>query len=246
MSGSGRDDFTPVAEQVWFDNDNGYTAENAQDAIVEQHAASIAASFSPWSMQAGTSAKVPLVTTEYQTDSSMHDPSVAESGTATGTHSTTTLQDTTKTWSSNQFVGYILKITGGTGSGQWREIASNTANTLTVTSAFHVTPDNTSAYALYENASKIFVPVTGIYKVTAHASAAYQAGFLGVFIYVNGAFKRLHYAHQDKTVEFHSGFSTDLSLVVGDYVELAVYNGGAAGLALFGGSARLYLQIARI
>lgn len=225
---------------------NGFISKNVQEAIEETHAASITADFSPWSMQAGTSARIPFLTTEYQTQSGMHDPSIGESGTATGTHSSTTLQDTSKTWTTNQFANYILKITGGTGSGQWRLVSSNNSNTLTVSSAFHVTPDNTSTYELYLDASKIYAIVDGIYKITAHASAAYQSNLLGIFIYVNGAFKRLNYTHQSQNVELQNGFTTDLELSAGDYVEMSVYNGGMAGLALFGGSARLYLQVSRL
>lgn len=44
--------------------------------------------------------------------------------------------------------GYVLEITGGTGSGQARRILSNTATVITVASAFSVALDNTSQYRI--------------------------------------------------------------------------------------------------
>ena len=61
-------------------------------------------------------------------------------GTATGTSSTTTLQDTTKTWTADEWIGAYVHIWNGTGEGQWRKITDNDTNTLTVTPAFNVTP----------------------------------------------------------------------------------------------------------
>jgi hypothetical protein len=64
-------------------------------------------------------------------------------GVATGTHSTTTLQDTTKTWTVNEWTGAVVLILSGTNS-EWqtpyRTIASNTADTLTFSPAFPKAP----------------------------------------------------------------------------------------------------------
>lgn len=55
-------------------------------------------------------------------------------GVATGTQSTTTIQDTTKSWTTNAFAGATVMVVGGTNS-EWetpyRIITSNTSNTLT-------------------------------------------------------------------------------------------------------------------
>jgi len=61
-------------------------------------------------------------------------------GTATGTSSATTLQDTTKSWTADEWIGAYVHIWNGTGEGQWRKITDNDTNTLTVTPAFNVTP----------------------------------------------------------------------------------------------------------
>jgi hypothetical protein len=69
-------------------------------------------------------------------------------GVATGAHSTTTLQDTTKTWVVNQWAGKRLKMLGATGQGIEVAITSNTANTLTfgITTA----PVNNTPYAILQ------------------------------------------------------------------------------------------------
>jgi hypothetical protein len=65
---------------------------------------------------------------------------ITPSGTATGVQSSTTLQDTSKTWTVNQYAGASITLTGGTGAPQTRTIASNTADTLTVSAAWTTTP----------------------------------------------------------------------------------------------------------
>jgi hypothetical protein len=77
--------------------------------------------------------------------SSGENASVWERGIALGTHSTTTLQDTTKSWTTNQWAGYYLRIFSGTGEDQLRTISSNTSNTLTWVTV-GTSPDNTSRY----------------------------------------------------------------------------------------------------
>ena len=73
---------------------------------------------------------------------------VEDSGTADGDFSTTTFSDSGKSWTADEYVGYVVWIYGGTGSGQYREIASNTATKITVSPAFSTTPDATSAYRI--------------------------------------------------------------------------------------------------
>jgi hypothetical protein len=69
------------------------------------------------------------------------------SGTAESATSTT-LTDTDKSWVTDQFINLNVVITGGTGAGQTRTVASNTADTLTVSSSWTTTPDNTSTYEI--------------------------------------------------------------------------------------------------
>lgn len=71
-------------------------------------------------------------------------------GTATGATSTT-LVNSAKTWTTNQWSNSQVKIVSGTGAGQIRTIASNTGTTLTVSAAWTVTPDATSIYHIEGN-----------------------------------------------------------------------------------------------
>jgi hypothetical protein len=85
-------------------------------------------------------------------------------GTSTGTNTSTTLNNTGKAWTTNQWTNMQIRITGGTGNGQIRTIASNTATAITVSAAWTTTPDATSTYALEGNDDHIY------YVGTANAS----------------------------------------------------------------------------
>ncbi len=71
-------------------------------------------------------------------------------GTATSA-TTTTLVQTDKTWGASQWINSQVRITAGTGAGQIRTISANTADTLTVSGAWTITPDATSQYAIEGN-----------------------------------------------------------------------------------------------
>jgi len=61
-------------------------------------------------------------------------------------------------------VGAIVTITGGTGVGQSKEIVRNTVNTITVTEAWDITPDETSKYKITRDGETVIingVPVIG-------------------------------------------------------------------------------------
>jgi len=68
-------------------------------------------------------------------------------GTATA-GSTTTLTDSGKTWTVNQWTGAVCSITAGTGNGKKGRVASNTATVLTFEDAFSAALDATSVYSL--------------------------------------------------------------------------------------------------
>ena len=83
-------------------------------------------------------------------------------GTATGA-TTTSLSDTASsypqppaspnsTWTTNQWAGFFVTITGGTGAGQVRQITGNTATTLNINPALPWTtvPGVTSTYAIHK------------------------------------------------------------------------------------------------
>lgn len=68
----------------------------------------------------------------------------------------TTLVKSTATWTVNNFANFQVRIDAGTGAGQIRTITSNTATTLTVSSAWTVTPDATSQFVIEGNSDYIY------------------------------------------------------------------------------------------
>ena len=69
-------------------------------------------------------------------------------GTATS-GTTTTLTDTSKDWETDAWKDSYVEILSGTGNGQIRKIASNTGDTITVSTAFTTAPDSTSVYRIF-------------------------------------------------------------------------------------------------
>ena len=69
-------------------------------------------------------------------------------GTATSGTSTT-LTDTSKDWETDVWKDSYVEILSGTGVGQIRKIASNTGDTITVSTAFTTAPDSTSVYRIF-------------------------------------------------------------------------------------------------
>lgn len=72
-------------------------------------------------------------------------------GTSTGTNTTSTLNNTGKAWTVNQWANFQVRILTGTGAGQVRTIASNTATALTLSAVWTITPDATSTYIIDGN-----------------------------------------------------------------------------------------------
>lgn len=62
-----------------------------------------------------------------------------------------TLTNSAKNWTVNQWTNYQVRIVSGTGAGQIRTVASNTATALTVSANWTTTPDATSVYSIEGN-----------------------------------------------------------------------------------------------
>lgn len=71
-----------------------------------------------------------------------------DAGTSSGSNSFNTLVDSTKSWSTNIWKNYAVRIVFGKGAGQMRRILSNTATALTLYRGWNVLPDNTSVYSI--------------------------------------------------------------------------------------------------
>jgi hypothetical protein len=73
---------------------------------------------------------------------------------ATGTATAggaSTLTNSAKAWTTNQWTNYQIRIVSGTGAGQIRTIASNTGTVITVGTAWTTQPDATSVYSIEGN-----------------------------------------------------------------------------------------------
>ena len=73
---------------------------------------------------------------------------------ATGTATAggaSTLTNSAKTWTVNQWTNSQVRIVSGTGAGQIRTVASNTATVLTTSAAWTTAPDATSVYSIEGN-----------------------------------------------------------------------------------------------
>lgn len=71
------------------------------------------------------------------------------SGTANSATSTTLTVSPSPAWETNRWRYGYIQITAGTGAGQRRKIASNTADTITITRAWTTTPDTTSTFVIW-------------------------------------------------------------------------------------------------
>jgi hypothetical protein len=78
---------------------------------------------------------------------------------ATGTATAggaSTLTNSAKSWATNQWTNYQIRIVSGTGAGQIRTIASNTATVITTSTAWTTQPSTDSAYSIEGNDDFIY------------------------------------------------------------------------------------------
>jgi hypothetical protein len=69
-------------------------------------------------------------------------------GTSSGSNTSTTLNDTSKTWTVNAFKNLMIRIIGGTGKDQEFRIVSNTSTQVTISGTWATIPDSTSQYTI--------------------------------------------------------------------------------------------------
>lgn len=83
---------------------------------------------------------------------------------ATGTATAggaSTISNSARNWTTNQWTNYQIRIVSGTGAGQIRTISSNTATQITVSSAWATQPDATSVYNIEGNDDFIYYMGSG-------------------------------------------------------------------------------------
>lgn len=79
-----------------------------------------------------------------------------DTGTSSGSNTSTTLNDTSKSWSTDVHANKVVIITAGLGAGQIRVISSNTGTALTISEDWDTTPDATSEYTICEEGWRFF------------------------------------------------------------------------------------------
>jgi hypothetical protein len=100
-----------------------------------------------WYVKPTLSNMIAAVPTDLCLERKTENASIWEHSIALGTHSTTTLQNTSQNWATNAWTNYYVFIYSGTGKNQIAKITSNTSNTLTFP-ALSIAPDNTSRYQI--------------------------------------------------------------------------------------------------
>ena len=83
----------------------------------------------------------------------------------------TTLVNTTKTWTVDQWINYQVRIVFGTGRGQIRNITDSDATSLTV-AAWSVNPDSTSVYCIEGNEDFIYFAGAAAVTLTRYSISA--------------------------------------------------------------------------
>lgn len=222
-------------------NDGG--AETCEIAYTTVAASAHLSNFTNYA-SSGYSGAIPMDTTQFKTVSTMHDPTVTDSGTATGVHSTTTLQDTSKSWTVNAFTNFYVRITGGTQANRWRKITSNTSDTLTF-AALTAAPDNTSVYEITEFSTRLTAPVDGIYIVNAmvgYEMPTASPTTYGIRIDVNGSFNSVKFSSYSGITEHEEIINKALSLSSGDYIEIQAYQGTGSEKKQYG-SSRMHVSL---
>jgi hypothetical protein len=90
-----------------------------------------------------------------------------DAGTATA-GAATSITDSTKAWEVNRWRNYVVRILAGTGAGQYRPIASNTATALTVLTPWATNPDSTSVYVIQGDPDKLYLFAGGHGSIPIH------------------------------------------------------------------------------
>jgi hypothetical protein len=99
-----------------------------------------------------------------------------DAGTATA-GAASTLTDSTKAWPTNRWANYDIRIVHGTGRGQTRTIASNTATVITTQSPWDTTPDATSVFSIQGDSDKLYLVSGGNAAILMHNMDSQVATF---------------------------------------------------------------------
>jgi hypothetical protein len=96
------------------------------------------------------------------------------SGTATA-GGESTLTDSGKSWTADMYIGQVVNITGGTGSGQKRFVVDNDATSLTVNPAWSTQPSTDSTYEVVQRGLRESAGCAELHDVGTRDIATYDA-----------------------------------------------------------------------
>ena len=174
----------------------------------------------------------------------LHNSATQSSGTALGTHEATTLQDTTQSWTIDQFAGKAIKISSGGADGEVHRIVSNTSDTITIVTGWVASISDGDAYEI-SDACQIVIPSSGKYLVPGRFTFSNSAlGIRGIAIYKNNVFLDNYFALPVGTVESaikNQAFAYEFEK--GDIVEFYAYQSTGANLALLSFGLRNRFQV---
>jgi len=195
----------------------------------------------------GYSGAIPLNVNNFDIPGGMHDATIADSGTATGTQTSSTLKDTSQSWTVDQYKDFYVKTTGGTGGNRWRKISSNTSDTLTISPVWTVTPDATTTYEITELSTRLTVDSDGVYLAV--IQIGYEQGLLisdmfGARIDVNGSLKTVKFVRGSDTTEHEVDLSKLLNLSKDDYIEVQAYQATGSERRMIAGT-RLFVGLSK-
>lgn len=100
-----------------------------------------------------------------------------DGGKSSGSNTYITINDTAKSWTTNRWKNYAVRIMYGTGAGQTRRILSNTSTALTLYRPWTVLPDNTSVYSIQGDSDTMMITWGGsseIYQFSMNAQMAHH------------------------------------------------------------------------
>lgn len=104
-----------------------------------------------------------------------------DGGTSSGSNAYNTLIDSSKSFTTDRFANYGVRIVGGTGIGQLRQIASNTGTTLTIYGNWNVLPDNTSKYIIGTFPETMYMAWGGSGQIALHNGGVGQMSSMASF-----------------------------------------------------------------
>lgn len=178
----------------------------------------------------------------------LHNAKTQDSGTALGTQDATAIQDTTKVWEVDQWVGKTIRITSGAAIDEVHKIVSNTVDTIVIADVSGVgwiaSISNGDGYEISDG-TKIRIPDEGKWLVKARLTyLGNSAGVRGLSLYVNGVCTDSYFCNPVGIVESSVFYVTCFGdFERNDVLEVYGYQTSDASLKLLSTDFRVQFQL---